>query len=326
MPRRDNGVILIALLWILTALSVLALSFSRESFVEVAVARNTRDLSDSYYIARAGIMNTILKLQYRRFVPVVRRAELPLPPDPIDLGHLSGAFGDGSYDVDIQDEAGKLNLNFVGEDQIRLLLESIAIPKPESDIITDSILDWRDVDAMRRMNGAEDDYYQTLNPPYKAKNGRFETTEELLLVRGVTRDYYYGHPDKAPDGSIIYTYGLSRYFTVYSNSNRINVNYAPLPVLLSAPGMTPQAAQAIFQRRQTKPFENVTEITQQLGINLGNAMAFLGTDATGVYTLTATGHKANSNVRRTIRAVVVISDQEWSRYKIVYWNENVPNL
>ena len=67
-----------------------------------------------------------------------------------------------------------------------------------------------------RLNGAKDDYYQSLNPPYKAKNGRFESVEELLLVRGVTRDYFYGHPEKAPDGSIFYRYGLSRCFTVYN--------------------------------------------------------------------------------------------------------------
>ena len=40
LPTNENGVILIALLWILTALSVIALSFSRETFVEVAAARN----------------------------------------------------------------------------------------------------------------------------------------------------------------------------------------------------------------------------------------------------------------------------------------------
>ena len=53
--KDDRGVILIALLWILVALSVIALSFSRESLVEVAVARNARDMGDAYYVARAGI-------------------------------------------------------------------------------------------------------------------------------------------------------------------------------------------------------------------------------------------------------------------------------
>ena len=106
------------------------------------------------------------------------------------------------------------------------------------------------------MNGAEDDYYQTLNPPYKSKNGRFDTVEELLLVKGITPTYFYGYPERTVDGSVIYRYGLSRYFTVYSNRNQINVNYAPLPVLLSVPGMPAEAATLIYERRLVKPFKN----------------------------------------------------------------------
>ncbi len=74
--RDERGVILIALLWILTAIAVIALSFSRESFVEVAAARNARDLADSYFIARAGISATVYKLIERRYVPRVRQLQL----------------------------------------------------------------------------------------------------------------------------------------------------------------------------------------------------------------------------------------------------------
>jgi len=327
---NSRGVILIALLWILMALSVLALSFSRESFVEVAVARNTRDLSDSYYIARAGMMETIYRLVQKRFNPPVRQLQLPGPPDPLDFGTVSGTFGDGGYDVEIQDESGKVNLNFAQEDQIRAVAEAVGIQKPDSDIITDSILDWRDPDTDRRLNGAEDDYYQSLNPPYKAKNGRLDSGEELLLVRGVTPDYYYGHPEKAPDGSIVYRYGLSRCFTAYNlmvGGGRINVNYAPLPVLMSAPGMTPDVAQAIIEHRKTKPFQTQADISRDLGIPMETpAMAMLSTDQTGIYTLTAYGHRQDSKVRRAIRAVVILDPSQFLRYRIVYWNENVPNL
>src|SRR5512146_1504042 len=101
--RQDsNGVILIALLWILTALSVIALSFSREGFVEVASARNTRDLADAYYIARAGLMATVYQLAQRQFAPALKQLELQSAPDPLDLGTITGRFGDGEYVVDLQ--------------------------------------------------------------------------------------------------------------------------------------------------------------------------------------------------------------------------------
>jgi len=325
--RDSKGVILIALLWILTALSVIALSFSREGFVEVAVARNTRDLADAYYIARGGLMAAVYQILQRQLTPGPQQLELKDTPDPIDLGTVTGKFGDGEYLVDVQDESGKININFVGEDQLRALLEAIGISKHDADIIADSILDWKDVDLDHRLNGAEDDYYQALNPPYKAKNGRLDTVEELLLVRGVTPDYFYGHSEKTPDGSIIFKYGLSRYLTVYSSTPRISINYAPVQVLMSIPGITPQLAQMIYERRKVKPFANPSEIVQQLPATLG-AMAgpFLSTERTGIFTLTATAHRENSKVQRAIRAVVSLDMREVNQYKIIYWNENVPNL
>ncbi|HYK89572.1 MAG TPA: hypothetical protein VE398_12425 [Acidobacteriota bacterium] len=325
--RDSKGVILIALLWILTALSIIALSFSREGFVEVAAARNTRDLADAYYVARAGLMMTVYQLLQRPPGQVVQQLELQSAPDPLDLGTVTGTFGDGEYTVDLQDESAKINLNFVMDDQLHRLCEATGIPKPDADIITDSVMDWKDADTAHRINGAEDDYYQSLNPPYKAKNGRFDTVEELLLVRGVTPDYFYGHSEKEPDGSVVYKYGLSRYLTVYSNTNAINVNYADISVLLSVPEMTPQMAQMIYERRKVKPFANVNEITQQLPVTLGaTTMPFLSTNKTGVYTLTATARRVNSKARRVIRAVVSLDGREATRYRIIYWNENVPNL
>jgi len=95
----QKGVILIALLWILTALSMIALSFSRETFVEVAAARNARDLAVSYYAARAGIATTIYQIMQRRLVRACASLELPGPPDPIDLGLVQGKFEDAEYRV-----------------------------------------------------------------------------------------------------------------------------------------------------------------------------------------------------------------------------------
>lgn len=326
--RRENGVILIALLWVLVALSVIALSFSRESLVEVAAARNSRDLTDAYFVARAGITATIYKLLDRRFNPPLSQLEVPgQAPDPLELGELQGSFGGGTFRVAIQDESGKINLNFVNEDQLRQMLDVLGIPKPNSDVIADSILDWRDVDKGRRMSGAEDDYYQTLQPPYKAKNGRMDTVEELLLVQGVSREYYYGYREKTADGSPGYRFGLSRYFTVYTNSNRVNVNHAEIPVLMSIPGMSPRAAELIYNRRKSAPFRNVGEITKELPVTLeAVTLPYLATDVSGVYTLTASARMENSKVWRTVRAVVSMDERQPTQHRILYWNENVANL
>ena len=56
----------------------------------------------------------------------------------------------------------------------------------------DAILDWIDADSEPRAMGAEDDYYSGLAEPYAVRNGLPECIEELLLVKGVTRELLFG--------------------------------------------------------------------------------------------------------------------------------------
>ncbi len=327
-----RGVILIALLWILVILSVIALSFSRETFVEVATARNSRDLVDAYYIARAGLASTVFQIYQKTYLTPqmgLANSQLQQEPDAIDFGKVTGQFGDGEYEVDIQDESGKINLNTVKEDQLRNLVQVIGITDPDSSTIVDSILDWRDPSAIARPNGAKDDYYQSLNPPYQVwpDGGRMKSVEELLLVRGVTPEYYYGHREKTADGQVVERYGLSRYLTVYGTGQQININSAPLPVLLSIPNMPPGAAQAIYARRQIKPFANWDEFNREIAPSPGpSILQYISWGRRSIFTLTASAHRTDSKARRVIRAIVRINNPgSQEKYTILYWNENVPN-
>lgn len=323
--RADDGVVLIAILWILTILAVITLSFSRETFVEAAAARNERDLTDAYYIARAGLESTIYQIYVKIYLtPVQPGATQAQQADAIDMGRVTGQFGDGEYVVDVQDELGKININYASEDQIKALLSATGIQSPDMDIIADSIIDWRDADNIPLPNGAENDYYQSLQPPYLARNGALATLEELLLVRGVTQDYYFGHREKTSDGQIVDRYGISRYFTVYTNRNSINVNYASLPVLLSIPGMPPELAQKLFERVQQSPFQSMNELSQEVGQGV-SVIALLTTQRGTVFSLTAHAHRSGSKAMRVIREIVSMDPREATKHRILSWNENVPN-
>ena len=58
--------------------------------------------------------------------------------------------------------------------------------------IADAVLDWLDEDNQPRPFGAEAEFYASLEPPYAPRNGTPERIEELLLVRGVTRQLLFG--------------------------------------------------------------------------------------------------------------------------------------
>lgn len=110
-----------------------------------------------------------------------------LAPDVVQ-GYYSGVrYG-------LEDESSKLNLNMLaqdGGDETATRNRLLFLPGMTEDI-ADAILDWIDEDNLPRAYGAEDSYYQGLNPAYQPRNGPLQSLSELLQVRGVTPELLYG--------------------------------------------------------------------------------------------------------------------------------------
>jgi len=90
--------------------------------------------------------------------------------------------------------------------------------------IIDSLIDWIDTGDgdSEEEYGAEDGYYKGLEPPYSCKNGPVESIDELLLVRGFTKELLYGTDDIPP---------LAPLLAIWGNDAKINLNTAPLLIL-----------------------------------------------------------------------------------------------
>ncbi|MBL8827554.1 MAG: general secretion pathway protein GspK, partial [Planctomycetaceae bacterium] len=94
----------------------------------------------------------------------------------------------------LEDESAKLNLHSLPlskEQQHRARTALMQVPGLTAQI-ADSILDWIDADDEPRPFGAETSYYSSLPQPYRAANGRLESLDDLLLVRGVTKQLLHG--------------------------------------------------------------------------------------------------------------------------------------
>jgi len=142
------------------------------------------------------------------------------------------------YQFGVVDEAGKINVNALlaldggkGDLANQILM---ALPNMTDDV-ANSILDWLDPDDTPRTDGAEEEYYASLSPPYHCKNGPIDSLEELLLVKGVTPQLLYGNdrnrngvldPDE-DDGSGQVDLGWSAYLTVFSREPNTDVNGNP---------------------------------------------------------------------------------------------------
>jgi type II secretory pathway component PulK len=159
---------------------------------------------------------------------------------------------DGTYTVTITDESSKLNLNTATANQL-LNLDTASM----NETIADSILDWRDTDEDIRTNGAETGYYLNLNVGYSCRNSSFRTPREVLRVRGMTEDLFYGKNNR-----ILGQGGWSRFMTCYSavknadasGNARVNVNSAQESDLISKLSLSASQARYITQNR---PFTNI---------------------------------------------------------------------
>jgi general secretion pathway protein K len=112
----------------------------------------------------------------------------------------------------------------------------------QAEALLDAIGDWIDQDDDVRQMGAEEGYYQGLNPPYACRNGPITTIDELSLVKGMTPELLYGDAKHE---------GLAGYISVVGNDGMIHLNTAPALVLQAlSPDMTPKLAQELIEFRE----------------------------------------------------------------------------
>jgi general secretion pathway protein K len=107
---------------------------------------------------------------------------------------------------------------------LRLLQSQLFVIEDETEAreIVDSLTDWIDTDDDESDYGAESSYYDSLEYPLVPRNGPVEFPEELLQVKGISKDLLYGNGDKEP---------LLEYINVENKSGKININTAPIALI-----------------------------------------------------------------------------------------------
>jgi general secretion pathway protein K len=245
--RDRSGVAIIIVLWVTLVLSLLIGGFAFTMHVETQVASYARKELKAEMLARSGVEVARMQLILHEQSPTESGFDaLNQEWATNELMYVDHELGEGTYNVKVTDEESKIPINVVTEAQLKRLMDLLGIDPSDGDVIVDSILDWIDTDDLTRLNGAESDYYLSLSPPYRAKNGPLDRVEELLLVRGVTPELFYGTPatDKDPARP-----GFADIFTTTS-SGGINVNTASAIVLQAVLGLDDAQVQAVMTRRE----------------------------------------------------------------------------
>lgn len=270
-PRRAEGIALIIVMVTIFVLAALAGAFALAMKVETKLARNSTSEMELEWLGRSGV-------ELARYVLAL---QLNIPDEPYDapnqvwaggagsmstsnspLANLSlkgHKLGNGTYSVTITDCERKFNINtaVTSPEIMQQAFITMGVDAGEAPQIIAAIQDWVDPDDDPHIGGAESSYYQGMSPPYLAKNGPIDDISELLLIRGVTPEMYWGNSNAPAASPLTGTFanqtplpsvGLVNLFTPIS-SGKINPNTASAEVLQMIPGIDANMAGQLVQAR-----------------------------------------------------------------------------
>lgn len=223
--RKESGVALILVLWVVSLMTLMAGSFSLSTQREAALTGHARTRAEATALAEGGIHYAMLMLNlpdiHKRWVADGRSYVIHLRETDIELR--------------LYDEAGKIDLNSAQELSLRTLLSTITGDLDWATRLTDAILDWRDPDELKHLHGAEAADYQAAELKQMPKNRVFYVYEELADVMGMTPELYRR---------------LEPFLTLYSSQDGINPARASREVLLVLAGGNEDVVDTYIAQRQ----------------------------------------------------------------------------
>jgi len=332
----QSGSVLIIVLWVLSLLTILVINLASRTRSELQYAGHLQNRLKMYYLAKAGVERVSAELMVN-LTPGYdalneswsNQSELfkEMP--------LSGGFLTVSYQAEIQgdqkdvilygamDESSKIDINSAPTDILKTLFVRIGGVSTEEAIdLASAVLDWRDKDINLTLGGAEDGYYQGLSLPYKCKNGNFQILEELLLVKGMSKDIF----SKIKDVITVYPTG------------RVNINTASYNCLYAL-GLGESLCERIIDFRKGSDgvigteddgiFKTVAQI-DKLGHLFTEEAAQLNslisrdifTEKSDIFRIHSSGQLKDKERVRFRDIVCVVKRQTDKKPQILYWNEN----
>lgn len=239
---RSLGIALILVLWVLTLLTVMAVGMTAAQRTETALADNRIGQARFRALADAAIAYAMYRLMQAG------------PSAGPGLGSGAADDGEGGEQTDwipngaprpwqfdgmaltvaVYNESSRVNLNLAQAPVLAALMVALGVEDKQAGALADAILDFRDEDDLKLLNGAEDADYASAGLPIGAKDAPFAAVEELQQVLGMTPELYRL---------------LAPELTVDTDSERIEPAFATPAVLAAIDGISLEEAEQRVQER-----------------------------------------------------------------------------
>ena len=180
MRHRQQGMALIVVLWLIVLLSVMAAGHSRNVHTETRLASRQVEIAKARGMAEAGINHVILEML----------ADGSSDEIPIDGSVFAVDIYDEQVTLAVRRATGLVDLNAASAELLNAVLQACDVEEGRRPNIVDAILDWRDGDDLRHLNGIEDSDYLAAGVPWTSRDDAFMSIDELKYLPGIDQGLF----------------------------------------------------------------------------------------------------------------------------------------
>lgn len=311
LTGNNQGFALLVVIMVLLLASFLASQLSLDVRAEQRIAANGKDRERAALLAEGGVNIALFRLLDK---PVDLEAEAEygeLIPGRQYMHLLKG----GRTRYYATSESGKIDLNAADPRLLELFLRYRKFSLEQTEMVLDSLQDWRDSDNLVRLNGAEQEYYMHLPEPYIPRNGIIQDPSEFFLIRGAEL--------------LAGKFSAEEIFTVHNPGKEININNLTPAMLDFILDGDKSRQEAYDEARELHPSLDPVMARQILGeerfVELAPFLRYEEGTGSLFYTIISTGQaglpeetEKQEAVGLTISALVrVLADG----YQILSWQE-----
>ncbi|HEX5228139.1 MAG TPA: hypothetical protein VFW44_10535 [Bryobacteraceae bacterium] len=316
-----------AVLWLVAALTAIAFTLASTVRGETERSSTDADALKAYYLAEGAIERALV---YIESPPTAFSGPDRKPMFQQDQTRLMLLdYPTGVARVEYIPENSKLDVNKASPMELNDVLLALGVDPERAQQIVAGIVDWRGGTPGGSFSQF-DQYYLSLTPSFRARHASLQEIEELLLVRGITPDLFYGHYTRDAEGHLAPHDGLRDCLSVYGSTGVLDVN-GVAPEVMMAVGVPPASAAAIVALRKIAP---IRQMNQLAALNIGGrGRGRLGQNGGPMVTLRATAtirlpNGQFSEVRRTVSAMIKqkVGGSANPQFQIMRWYDNAPIL
>jgi general secretion pathway protein K len=282
--RNAGGFIVVAVLWILAALSALVLiylTFVTNTAVLVAVSAD-RVQSDA-------LVTAAVELTAYQLTAVKQDARAT-------SGTFDSRIGAARVAVTFRSEAARVDLNSASKGLLAGLMAGLGASSADAAGYADHILAWRAPTEFGD-DDPENSFYRTSGTAYIPRHAPFPEVEELWLVRGIPP---------------LVVERMLPYVTVFSNLASVNILDAAPQVVAALPGLTPENLQEVLVQRA----DPALDPRSLLGLTGNNETATLAGSSAYRITVDVT---FDSGRRAAAEVVILLLDEGNEPYRVLSW-------